>query len=38
VKIFEVTDGINVSFYSPEEYETILDSLLKGEFVAAIEC
>jgi hypothetical protein len=36
MKTFEVTDGIRVSLYSPEEYETILDGSLEGEFVAAM--
>jgi hypothetical protein len=39
MKRFEdLLDGIEVIFYSPEEYKTTFGGSLEGEFVAAMEC
>ena len=37
MRTFEVQDGVKVTFYSPEEYKTILGGSVEGEFVAAME-
>jgi hypothetical protein len=37
MRTFEVQDGVKVTFYSPEEYNTILGGSVEGEFVAAME-
>jgi hypothetical protein len=37
MRTFEVQDGVKVTFFSPEEYKTILGGSVEGEFVAAME-
>ena len=37
MRTFEVQDGVQVNFFSPEEYKTILGGSVEGEFVAAME-
>jgi hypothetical protein len=36
MRTFEVQDGVKVTFYSPEEYKTILEGSVEGEFVAVM--
>jgi hypothetical protein len=37
MRTFEVQDGVKVTFYSPEQYKTILGGSVEGEFVAGME-
>jgi hypothetical protein len=37
MRTFEVQDGVKVTFYSQEEYKTILGGCVEEEFVAAME-